>query len=145
MHRNYIDETLKLTRLYAPSGILNFKTLQVKSLLTEIAAPAPKRAKLSLLDQAYVLKKQEALNPELTALKKKAREEAEVMKEVSNVQVKALTTVAERARGIVYTEVMKSSWRPFPHTRKRTEEENEALRNKLHIIVEVRNAKCRIL
>jgi hypothetical protein len=114
----------------------NAEESNVKSLLKEIAAPAPKRTKLTLLDQAYLMKKEEMQNPELANLKKKANVEQDVMKQVSNVQVKALTTVAERAKGIVYSEALRTSWRPLPSYRKLPESANVALRAKLHIIVE---------
>jgi ATP-dependent RNA helicase DDX41 len=107
-----------------------------EDLLQEISAPAKARGTLSLLDQAYVMKKKEAENPMEALMSKMKREEEEVMHQVANAQVQALSSVMERAQGIIYTEPMKTTWRPFPSYRRKSEAENDDVRKKLHIIVE---------
>jgi hypothetical protein len=79
---------------------------------------------------------QEAENPLLAKISKIKQEEDDVMHQVSNAQVKALTTVAERAHGVVYTEPMKTSWRPYASYRNKAPAANDLVRKKLHIIVE---------
>jgi ATP-dependent RNA helicase DDX41 len=63
-----------------------------------------------------------------------------LFQKVNNAQKQALSTVAERAHGVVYTEALKTSWRPFPSYRKLSEEQNEITRKKNHIIVEGEDA-----
>ncbi|KAK0207988.1 P-loop containing nucleoside triphosphate hydrolase protein [Desarmillaria ectypa] len=49
---------------------------------------------------------------------------------------KMLASDMELAKGIQYTESLKTSWRPPKYIRDRPEEENERIRNKYHILVE---------
>lgn len=56
--------------------------------------------------------------------------------EEAQARHKALVSVQEAAAGMQYTEPMKSSWTPPKHIRERAEDENEAIRNKFHIILE---------
>ena len=56
--------------------------------------------------------------------------------EEAQARHKALVSVQEAAAGMQYTEPMKSSWTPPKHIRERPEDDNEAIRNKFHIILE---------
>ncbi|KAK0446478.1 P-loop containing nucleoside triphosphate hydrolase protein [Desarmillaria tabescens] len=49
---------------------------------------------------------------------------------------KMLASDMELAKGIQYTESLKTSWRPPKYIRDRPDEENERIRNKYHILVE---------
>lgn len=49
---------------------------------------------------------------------------------------KMLASDMELAKGIQYTESLKTSWRPPKYIRDRSEEENERIRKKYHILVE---------
>jgi len=99
---------------------------------------APKRSQRSLLDIAAEMKKANAANPNYQ-LEKRVAEEMRMLDQVTTVQVPALIPVAERAKGIVYTESMKTSWRPPKHIRNMTAEKCTKLRAKWHIIVEGEN------
>jgi hypothetical protein len=57
----------------------------------------------------------------------------QVMEDLSNK--KALMSVHDLAAGVVYTESMKTDWRPPRHIRETTEAERDKLRKKWHIIV----------
>ncbi|KAI8815281.1 P-loop containing nucleoside triphosphate hydrolase protein [Cladochytrium replicatum] len=89
------------------------------------------RASVLLLKQAAELKKQEQPKSELET---KLDEEAEILKAQSNH--KALFSDKELAKGIVYTEPMKASWKPPRAIQGMRESEIESIRKKFHILVE---------
>eukprot|EP00940_MAST-03C_sp_MAST-3C-sp2_P001262 g1262.t1 len=96
---------------------------------------APKRPKRSLLDVAAEMKRANAANPNYE-LEKRAKEELMMIDQVTTMQSKALLSVAERAKGIVYTESLKTSWRPPCHIREMTLQKMTKLRKKYAIKVE---------
>jgi ATP-dependent RNA helicase DDX41 len=87
----------------------------------------------SLLDEAAELRKVREANPESLGTVQ-AREEAKLMGEVNNVQVKALMTADEHAHGRQYTEAMKTGWRPPRHIRDLSVKQADTIRAKWHIL-----------
>ena len=96
---------------------------------------APAEAEKSLLDTAAELKSRQGLNP-LAHIDRRAREEATLLAEVSNVQIKALVSAKEHATGEKAAGAITSSWRPFLKNRRRSEEANQKLRDKWRIITD---------
>ncbi|KAI8841319.1 P-loop containing nucleoside triphosphate hydrolase protein [Chytridium lagenaria] len=86
---------------------------------------------IPLMDQATEMKKHE---------KPKTEQEIELeqMKEIEKAQTKtkALASDYELAKGIKYTEPMKSSWRPPRYIRSMAEQEIAKIRNEFHIGIE---------
>ncbi|DBA02055.1 TPA: hypothetical protein N0F65_000302 [Lagenidium giganteum] len=99
-------------------------------------ASAKERSQVSLIDQAYEMRKkmeEEGVNQDKV---QKATEEINMLKEASHVQKAALVSAHERAEGITYTESMKTTWRPPRSVAAMTEEERNSVRKKWHILVE---------
>jgi len=109
-----------------------------RTLQAAMGAPEPEEpaeAEKSLLDTAAELKSRDGLNP-LSHIDRRAREEATLLAEVSNVQVKALVSAKEHATGERSSQLMLSSWRPLAKARARSEEANQASRDKWRIITD---------
>ncbi|KAJ3196150.1 DEAD (Asp-Glu-Ala-Asp) box polypeptide 41, partial [Dinochytrium kinnereticum] len=89
------------------------------------------RATVSLMDQATEIKKHE---------KPKTEEEKELeqIREIEKAQTKtkALASDYELAKGITYTEPMKSSWYPPRYIRNMPTNEITKIRNEFHILIE---------
>lgn len=66
----------------------------------------------------------------------KKREEEEAILKAQSAGQKKLAGVGDLAKGIVYTERLKTSWTPPAYIRKRSEAENNRIRDKYHILVE---------
>lgn len=98
-------------------------------------AAAPKRSTVSLLDEAHAMRMKMMENPNWH-MEKKRLEELRQVEEAASVQVNALTSIEEFAKGITYTEPMPSSWRPPLHIRERPEKKNVAIRKKYAILVD---------
>jgi ATP-dependent RNA helicase DDX41 len=110
------------------------------------AAPEAPVEVVSLLDQVAEMRQlQNAEHENSTAAEQErvkeekrladlARKEAELLEKVS--ERKALVAVAERAKGVTYTEPLKTDWVPPRYLRERSEDWAEEVRRKLHIIVE---------
>ncbi|MBW0499281.1 hypothetical protein O181_038996 [Austropuccinia psidii MF-1] len=99
----------------------------------------PSRPTTTLLQEAQVVKlKQAELDAFKTEADKKREEEAKVIEAIA-AQKKKLGGAQELAKGVLYTEPMQTSWTPPRYIRKRSEEENVRLRDKLGIIVEGQN------
>lgn len=88
---------------------------------------------ISLLDQHTELKKI-AEAKKLSAVEKQLREEEKIMESIA--QQKALMGVAELAKGIQYEQPIKTAWKPPRYIREMSEEEREAVRHELRILVE---------
>ena len=99
------------------------------------AAAAAERSTLSLLEEVQEEKRRNEANPNYAA-EEKAREEARLLATTTAITTNALTSVADRAGGVVYTESMPSSWRPPLKLRSMTEEKRERLRDRWHILTE---------
>lgn len=89
----------------------------------------------SLLDVAAEMKRANAANPNYE-LEKRLEEEQRMLDQVTTVQKPALVSVAERAKGVTYTESIRTSWRPPRKLREMSEEKVAKLRAKWHIDVE---------
>ena len=87
----------------------------------------------SLLEQSQELKKEAALNQE-TPEERARKEEQKLLLALENR--KKLMTDQELAKGVVYTEAIKTSWRPPRHIREMDEKACDAVREKWHIVVE---------
>ena len=93
------------------------------------------RARVSLMDPARELRAAQDALPD-AALLRRIEEEKQLLAQASNVQVKSLTAVSERAKGVVYTEAIQTGWRPPAHIRALSHEAADAMRAKWHILVE---------
>ena len=76
------------------------------------------------------------LTPHERRLQKIKEEEQRLLEETKRAQKTALLSHAEKAKGLKYTEPMPSTWKPPSQKRKITEEENDKIRNKLHILID---------
>ena len=85
----------------------------------------------------------EARSSNLTAQERRAKkikeEEIRLLEETKNAQKTALLSHAEKAKGLKYTKPMPSSWKAPSQLRKATEQENNVVRNKLHILIDGEN------
>ncbi|GFN75285.1 ATP-dependent RNA helicase ddx41 [Plakobranchus ocellatus] len=90
-------------------------------------------AHVSLLDQHNVLKKKAEARKE-TQREKMLKEEMKILESVA--EKTALMGVAELAKGIEYTEPIKTGWRPPKYVLAQPEGKWEQIRKKFHILVE---------
>mmetsp|Transcript_1654 Transcript_1654/g.5801 ORF Transcript_1654/g.5801 Transcript_1654/m.5801 type:complete len:633 (-) Transcript_1654:954-2852(-) len=88
----------------------------------------------SLLVAATQMRKEGGVETELD---KQKREEEELLR--ATTQTKALMSAKEVAKGITYTESLKTGWRPPAHIRNMSAAECQAIRDKWHIICEGEN------
>ncbi|KAJ0396788.1 hypothetical protein P43SY_007684 [Pythium insidiosum] len=98
--------------------------------------PAPSRSSVSLIDQAYEMRKRleaEGVNQEKM---QQETQEISMLKEASHVQKAALVSAQERAEGIRYSEPMRTTWRPPRFIAAMDEAERDAIRKKWHILVD---------
>ena len=72
----------------------------------------------------------------LSEEERRRRTEADLMAQVTTIQVASLSSAKEHAQGIVYTEPLRTDWRPFRADREAPPEVAEGLRKKWHILVE---------
>lgn len=88
-----------------------------------------KHKKRSLLDErAEQLAKGDVVA--MTAEEEKKAEEGDILNSIDN-QHKPLMSVKEIAKGVEYTESMRTGWRPPAHIRALSEEERQAIRDKV--------------
>ncbi|KAJ1310379.1 hypothetical protein OPQ81_007117 [Rhizoctonia solani] len=93
------------------------------------------RRQRTLLDRAQEVKKKKAEeDAKKTELEKMEEADKEILEAIASR--KKLVSDWERAKGIQYTEPLKTTWRPPRFVRERTEEENTKIREKYHIIAE---------
>ncbi|CAI5730676.1 unnamed protein product [Peronospora destructor] len=98
--------------------------------------PLEERSSVSLLDQAYEMRKKmekEGVNQQKI---QQDAQEVNMLKEASYVQKIALVSAHERAEGIRYQESMKTTWKPPRSIVEMTQDECNAVRKKWHILVE---------
>ncbi|TYZ58610.1 hypothetical protein PybrP1_004357 [[Pythium] brassicae (nom. inval.)] len=94
------------------------------------------RSSVSLLDQAYEMRKQlEAAGVNQDRVLKDTQE-VNMLKEASYVQKAALVSAQERAEGTRYADVMRTTWTPPRAIAQMTSAECDAVRKKWHILVE---------
>eukprot|EP00004_Rigifila_ramosa_P015154 TRINITY_DN3510_c0_g1_i2.p1 TRINITY_DN3510_c0_g1~~TRINITY_DN3510_c0_g1_i2.p1 ORF type:complete len:697 (-),score=176.11 TRINITY_DN3510_c0_g1_i2:35-2125(-) len=91
---------------------------------------------VSLLDQKQQLLREAELNPGKRA-ERLAKEEEELLEAV--VQQKPLVPVHELAKGIQYTQSLKTNWQPPLEYRSMSESERAKIRERWHILVEGTN------
>ncbi|KAN0062479.1 DEAD-box ATP-dependent RNA helicase 35 [Thecaphora frezii] len=93
------------------------------------------RSKQSLLDEARVLREKKMLEEaEKSQIEKDAEEERKILE--AHAARRKLASDLELAKGISYTEPLKTSWRAPGFVRDRTEAENAKLREKNHILAD---------
>ena len=95
--------------------------------------PIQHRPNVSLLDQAQELKKKAELRKE-SAIERQLKEEEKILDAVA--EKRALMGVAELAKGVQYTESIRTAWRPPSYICKWDEKKCEKLREKHRILVE---------
>jgi len=129
---------MKKLGLHAESNAERKEKLKVDSSDDDIdgAAKAGPQSHKSLLSQAEELKRAAEENPE-SAEDKLKREEAKLLEALN---AKKLLSHAELAHGVVYTESLKTSWTPPRRIANRSAKENQAVRDKWHILVDGDNA-----
>ena len=88
---------------------------------------------MSLLDQHHVLKDQ---NDEVkeTDMEKQLREEQKILESVA--ERKALMAATELAKGITYTDALRTSWKPPQYIMAYPEERHQKVRKKYGILAE---------
>lgn len=94
------------------------------------------KPKQSLLQMVVSEARASNLTPHERRLQKIKEEEQRLLEETKRAQKTALLSHAEKAKGLKYTEPMPSTWKPPSQKRKITEEENDKIRNKLHILID---------
>ncbi|QRV86166.1 DEAD/DEAH box helicase [Ceratobasidium sp. AG-Ba] len=93
------------------------------------------RRQRTLLDRAQEVKQRKAEeDAKKTELEKKEEADKEILDAIASR--KKLVSDMELAKGIQYTEPLKTSWRPPRFVRDRTEEQNNKIREQNHIIAE---------
>lgn len=95
-----------------------------------------KKAKMSLLDQHSELKKKNSKSHQ-TKVDIQMEEERKILKSIE--ESRALMSVKELAKGVQYTEPLKTTWRPPRYTIEWNHEKREAIRRKNYIMVEGEN------
>ncbi|GAA5825567.1 hypothetical protein JCM5353_002343 [Sporobolomyces roseus] len=91
------------------------------------------RERTLLVEAQEVKKKRAEQEAAKSEQQKQAEEEAKILL-AQEASRKALAGAEELAKGIVYTERMKSTWRAPHYITKRSETENDTIREKFHII-----------
>ncbi|ORY82321.1 DEAD-box protein abstrakt [Leucosporidium creatinivorum] len=92
------------------------------------------RTAQTLLQEAQEVKRLKAIADAAKTDADRKREEEEKILAAQSAGQKALAGAEELAKGIVYTERLTTSWRPPAYIRDRTEEENDKIREKFHIL-----------
>ncbi|KAJ8295713.1 DEAD-box ATP-dependent RNA helicase 35 [Rhodotorula toruloides] len=101
----------------------------------EEEARRKKREAQTLLMEAQEVKRQKALEESAKTEQQKREEEEAKILAAQEATRKKLAGAEEVAKGIVYTERMKATWRPPHYLRGKSEEEHDAVREKFHILV----------
>ena len=70
----------------------------------------------------------------VSELEKQKREEESILHNIQ--ETRALMSVGELAKGVVYTESLKTGWRPPRYILEASQSRHERIRKKLHILVE---------
>ncbi|KAG0665013.1 hypothetical protein C6P46_000639 [Rhodotorula mucilaginosa] len=100
----------------------------------EAEAKRKKREHQTLLMEAQEVKRQKAIEDAAKTEQQKREEEEAKILAAQEATRKTLAGAEEIAKGIVYTERMKTSWQPPHYIRNKPEEEHQAIREKFHII-----------
>ncbi|KAF6764954.1 DEAD-box protein abstrakt [Ephemerocybe angulata] len=100
----------------------------------ELRREKARRERTLLLEAQDVHKKKAAEDAKKTVEEKTEEAEAELLEAIKSRR--KLASDMELAKGISYSESMKTNWRPPKFVRDRTPEENDKIREKYHILVE---------
>ncbi|KAI0362788.1 P-loop containing nucleoside triphosphate hydrolase protein [Trametes cingulata] len=92
------------------------------------------RTLLMEAQEVHDRKAAEGVDAKKTAAEKAEEQDAEILAAIA--ARRKLASDLELAKGVQYTEPLKTSWRPPKFVRERSEEENRRIREKHHIIVE---------
>ncbi|KAJ3413297.1 hypothetical protein HDV05_008214 [Chytridiales sp. JEL 0842] len=125
------DKLERLSAVLRPSSEVTSKPAPV--LEDEEAPKAGPMAGVSLIDQVVELQKKNIIKPK-TEIEKEIEQQQEIEK--AQLQHKSLFSDYELAKGIVYTEPMKTSWTPPTYIRNMSKDEVEEIRKTFHILVE---------
>jgi len=125
-------EALKLSETQMDNG----KTSSAEEDDIELEPAVGPNSKISLFDQHADLK-QRAEDRKESVKEKQLKEEAKLLESVA--EKSALMGVAELAKGIAYTEAIKTGWKPPTYVREAPPERHDRIRKRLHILVEGRH------
>ncbi|BGP54185.1 hypothetical protein JCM8202_001318 [Rhodotorula sphaerocarpa] len=100
----------------------------------EAEARRKKREHQTLLMEAQEVKRQRAIDDAAKSERQKREEEEAKILSAQEATRKTLAGAEEIAKGIVYTEVMKTSWQPPHYILNKSPEEHQAVREKFHIL-----------
>lgn len=96
---------------------------------------APRRPQRSLLDEARLLREKKLQEEgEKTQAELEAQEERKILE--AHAARRKLASDLELAKGIQYTEPLKTSWTPPSYIRSRSQDENDKIREKNHILAD---------
>eukprot|EP00592_Proboscia_alata_P006230 CAMPEP_0194358036 /NCGR_PEP_ID=MMETSP0174-20130528/5394_1 /TAXON_ID=216777 /ORGANISM="Proboscia alata, Strain PI-D3" /LENGTH=717 /DNA_ID=CAMNT_0039128255 /DNA_START=67 /DNA_END=2217 /DNA_ORIENTATION=+ len=91
----------------------------------------------TLLEQAEALQqKRQNMTADERAQQSRTEEEERILKEASKVQANALQAASELAQGVIYTESLKTSWKPPKYVLEGGVPSFTKIRDKWHILVE---------
>lgn len=94
------------------------------------------RKERTLLEEAQEVKKRQAeMASQKNELELAAEKEAEILAQLEKTQ-KKLASAQDLAKGVTYTESLKTSWRAPHYIRDKTEADHMAVREKHHILIE---------
>ncbi|KAF9052787.1 P-loop containing nucleoside triphosphate hydrolase protein [Panaeolus papilionaceus] len=100
----------------------------------ELRREKARKERTLLLEAQEVQQRKAAADSKKTATEKAQEADAEILEAIKSRR--KLASDMELARGIQYTEPIITSWRPPRYVRERSEEQNQKLRDKYHILVE---------
>ncbi|KAJ5070790.1 atp-dependent RNA helicase ddx41-related [Anaeramoeba ignava] len=134
---NFINENLDEEPEYIP---IRKQKIQKEELVKEKADEEEKeivegpQAKLSLLERRIKMIQNGETTQEdnLSRMERLKKEEEEILKQL---EMKPLLAVSEMAKGVVYTEPIKTGWKPHPKINLMNRAKIQEIRRKLHIIV----------
>lgn len=104
-----------------------------KTISSQLDENALGRTTMSLLDQHHELKEQ-ANDLKETEVEKQLREEEKILESIA--ERKALMAATELAKGITYTQALKTAWKPPRYILAYPEKKHEIIRKKFGILAE---------
>ena len=125
---------MKLAQAQAHAVMPAAREKRARGLLAESSADDAAKKKKSLLDERAEQLATGAVVP-LSAEEEKVHEEGAILDSIDH-GFKPLMSVKELAKGVTYTDSMQSNWRPPAHIREMSLEQQQAIRDKWHILTE---------
>ena len=107
---------------------------RARGLVAETSEETSKPKKQSLLDQRAEMLASGSMVP-LSKEEESKQEETQILSSIDQ-NFKPLMSVKELAKGVTYSESMKTGWRPPRHIRETSDEERQQVRDKWHILCE---------